>query len=295
MKTRRPAEGSPVVPPSKPAAKAQPAPAAAAATSPAPAASATWAAPAAAATSPAPAATASFAAHAAAAPATDLEGASHGYTSPTQVSCPFSAEEKVTLSKKIPCPALAGMFNAGMLKTEKDGTVKIPDLERALSQLGPNAIARKVLTNGADATDSVKGSFNLFTLNGSNLDHSGSTGIRQNGVHPERFDVLMSFSTDGERLTAKDLANAGEHFAKEDPGLRGRVTQLAEFSIVMEVFGRRAADGSRYFTKEDAKQLFVDGQIPSSWQQPAVPGKVGLTDVLGGTALGLFRQLVNGR
>jgi hypothetical protein len=288
MKTRRPAEGSPVVPPSKPAAKAQPA--AAAATSPA-ASSATWAAPAAAATSPAPA----FAAHAAAAPATDLEGASHGYTSPTQVSCPFSAEEKVTLSKKIPCPALAGMFNAGMLKTEKDGTVKIPDLERALSQLGPNAITRKVLTNGADATDPVKGSFNLFKLNGSNLDHSGSTGIRQNGVHPERFDVLMSFSKDGERLTAKDLANAGEHFAKEDPGLRGRVTQLAEFSIVMEVFGRRAADGSRYFTKEDAKQLFVDGQIPSSWQPPAVPGKVGLTDVLGGTALGFFRQLVNGR
>ncbi|MDP3501045.1 MAG: hypothetical protein Q8S33_11950 [Myxococcales bacterium] len=294
MKPRRPADGSPVVPPSKPAPKAQPAPAAAAATSPASAASATWAAPAAT-TSPTPAATASFAAHAAAAPATDLEGASHGYTSPTQVSSPFNAEEKVTLSKKIPCPALAGMFNAGMLKTEKDGTVKIPDLERALSQLGPNAITRKILTNGADATDSVKGSFNLFTLNGSNLDHSGSTGIRQNGVHPERFDVLMSFSTDGERLTAKDLANAGEHFAKEDPGLRGRVTQLAEFSIVMEVFGRRAADGSRYFTKEDAKQLFVDGQIPSSWQPPAVPGKVGLTDVLGGTALGLFRQLVNGR
>lgn len=201
----------------------------------------------------------------------------------------------MTLSKKIPCPALAGMFNAGMLKVEKDGTVKIPDLDRALSQLGPDAITRKVLTNGADNTDSVKGSFNLFKLNGSNLDHTGSTGIRQNGVHPERFDLLMSFSKDGERLTAKDLANAGEHFAKEDPGLRGRLTQLAELSIVMQVFGRRAPDGSRYFTREDAKQLFVDGQIPSSWQPPAVPGKVHVTDVLGGAALGLFRQLINGQ
>ena len=275
MKTRRP-DGSPVVPPSKPTSKAQPT----VTTSPAPAAA------------PAPAAT--FGA-AAAAPKTDLEGASHGYTSPTQVSCPFSPEEKVTLSKKIPCPALAGMFNAGMLKVEKDGTVKIPDLDRALSQLGPDAVTRKVLTNGADATDSVKGSFNLFKLNGSNLDHTGSTGIRQNGVHPERFDLLMSFSKDGERLTAKDLANAGEHFAKEDPGLRGRLTQLAELSIVMQVFGRRAPDGSRYFTKEDAKQLFVDGQIPSSWQPPAVPGKVHVTDVLGGAALGLFRQLINGQ
>ncbi|MBM4779541.1 MAG: hypothetical protein GQE15_17680 [Archangiaceae bacterium] len=275
MKTRRP-EGSPVVPAAKPTAKAQ----------------ASTAAPAPAAATPAPAA--SFGA-AASAPKTDLEGASHGYTSPTQVSCPFSAEEKAALSKKIPCPALAGMFNAGMLKVEKDGTVKIPDLDRALSQLGPDAVTRKVLTNGADNTDSVKGSFNLFKLNGSNLDHTGSTGIRQNGVHPERFDLLMSFSKDGQRLTAKDLANAGEHFAKEDPGLRGRLTQLAELSIVMQVFGRRAPDGSRYFTKEDAKQLFVDGQIPSSWQPPAVPGKVHVTDVLGGAALGLFRQLINGQ
>lgn len=225
----------------------------------------------------------------------DLEGTSRGYVSPTKVECPFSHEEKVELSKKIPCPALAGMFNAGMLKVEKDGTVKIPDLERALSQLGPDAATRKVLTRGADATDDVKGSFNLFRLNGSNLDHTGSSGIRQNGVHPERFDVLMKFSRDGERLTAKDLADAAEHFAKEDPGLKGRLTQLAEMSIVLKVFGRHAADGSRYFTREDAKQLFVDGQIPSGWQPPAVPDKVRIHEVLGGAALGLFRQLINGQ
>lgn len=246
------------------------------------------------ATPAAPAPTESFQAGTAAR-AADLEGASHGYTSPTKVECPFSADEKKVLSQKIPCPALAGMFNAGMLKVEKDGTVKIPDLERALSQLGPSAITRKVLTNGADNTDDVKGSFNLFKLNGSNLDHTGSSGIRQDGVHPERFELLMSFSKDGQRLTAKDLADAGEQFAKEDPGLRGRVTQLAEMTIVLEVFGQRAADGTRFFTREDAKQLFVDGCIPSTWQPPALPGKVGLADVLGGTAMSLFRQLFNGR
>jgi hypothetical protein len=185
------------------------------------------------------------------------------------------------------------MFNAGMLKVDKDGTVKIPDLERALSQLGPSAITRKVLVNGADNTDDVKGQFNLFKLNGSNLDHTGSSGIRQNGVHPERFEVLMSHSKDGQRLTAKDLADAAEQFAKEDPGLRGRVTQLAEMSIVLNVFGRTAPDGTRFFTRQDAKQLFVDGQIPSSWSPPHVPGKVGLTDVLGGVAMGLFRQIFN--
>jgi len=227
--------------------------------------------------------------------ATDIDGAKRGYTSPTQVETPFSPEEKKQLSKKIPCPALAGMFNAGMLKVEKDGTVKIPDLERALSQIGPSETVRKVLTNGADKTDSIPGSFNLFKLNGSNLDHTGSTGIRQNGVHPERFDLLCSFSKDGKTLTAKDLADAADHFAKEDPGLRGRVTQLGEMSIVLQVFGQTAPNGSKFFTFEDAKQLFVDGQIPSSWKPPAVPGKVGLFDVLGSTAMGVFRQLVNGK
>jgi hypothetical protein len=241
-----------------------------------------------------PPTTASFSTKAAP-PPTDLEAAPPRHTSPTQVDSPFTPEEKAALSKKIPCPALSGMFNAGMLKTAKDGTVQIPDLERALSQLGPDATTRTILTRGADATDAVKGSFNLFTLNGSNLDHTGSSGIRQNGVHPERFDVLMSFSKDGEKLTASDLSNAAEHFAKEDPGLRGRVLQQAEMTLVMQVFGRRASDGTRFFTKDDAHQLFVEGRIPTSWEPPAVPSTVRLHEVLGGTALGLFRQLINGR
>ena len=234
-------------------------------------------------------------AEASARPVGDIEGASHGFVAPNKVESPFSPEEKAALAKKIPCPALAGMFQAGLLKTEKDGTVKIPDLERALGQIGPSSTLRKVLTNGADKTDSIPGQFNLFKLNGSNLDHTGSTGIRSNGVHPERFDVLKSFSKDGKTLTPKDMADANEHFAKEDAGLRGRVTGQAEFALVMEVFGRRAADGSHYFTLEDAKSLFVDGQIPSNWNPPAVPGKVGLGDVLGKSALGLFRQLINGQ
>jgi hypothetical protein len=186
------------------------------------------------------------------------------------------------------------MFNAGILRVDRDGTVKVPDLERALSQIGPSTTVRKVLTGGAEKTDAIPGSFNLFKLNGSNLDHTGSSGIRQNGVHPERFDKLMSFSKDGQRLTRQDFADAAESFAKEDPGLRGRITQQAEMAIVLEVFGRTAADGTRFLTREDAKQLFVDGQIPSSWSYPLMPGKVGLDDVLGSTALGLFRQLTNG-
>ena len=226
---------------------------------------------------------------------TDIEGGQHGYVCPHQVESPFSPQEKAALAKKIPCPALAGMFQAGMLKVEKDGVVKIPDLERALSGLGPSATVRAVLTRGADKTDPIPGQFNLFNLNGSNLDHTGSTGIRSNGVHPERFEVLKSFSKDGQRLTAKDLADANEHFAKEDPGLRGRITGQTEFAIVLQVFGQTAKDGTRFFSFDDAKSLFVDGQIPKSWSPPITPGKVSLPDVLGGAALGLFRQLINGK
>jgi hypothetical protein len=225
----------------------------------------------------------------------DLSGVSKGYVAPNKVESPFSPEERQQLSKKIPCPALAGMFNAGMLKVEQDGTVKTADLERALSQIGPSEGVRKVLVGGADKTDDVKGQFNLFKLNGSNLDHTGSSGIRQNGVHPERFELLKTFSKDGQTLTARDLADAAEHFAREDPGLRGRVTQLGEMSIVLQVFGQRGADGKQFFSFKDAEQLFVHGQIPSSWSPPAVPGKVTIPDILGSTALGFFRQLINGQ
>ena len=227
--------------------------------------------------------------------AADITGVNKGYVAPNKVESPFSPEEKQQLSKKIPCPALAGMFNAGMLKVEKDGTVKTADLERALSQIGPSEGVRKILVGGADKTDDVKGQFNLFKLNGSNLDHTGSTGVRQNGVHPERFELLKSFSKDGKTLTAKDLADAADHFAKEDPGFRGRATQVLEMSIVLQVFGQRGADGKQFFTFKDAEQLFVHGQIPSSWSPPAVPGKVSIPDVLGGAAMGLFRQLINGQ
>lgn len=192
----------------------------------------------------------------------------------------FTGPERAELSKKIPCPALASMFNAGTLKAEKDGTVKIPDLNNALTQLGINGTVRGLLTHGADATDPAKGQFNLFNLNGSNLDHTGSSGIRQNGIHEERFELMKSFSKDGKTLTPHDLSEAATKFAKDSPGFKGGVIQLAELAILLETFGQRDAKGKPYFTFEDAKSLFVDGQIPKSWNPPAVPGTVTMVDVL---------------
>ncbi|MBK7864055.1 MAG: hypothetical protein IPJ65_36710 [Archangiaceae bacterium] len=50
--------------------------------------------------------------------------------------------------------------------------------------------------------DPQKGAFNPFKLNGSSLDHTGSSGVRENRAHPERFDLLCTFSKDGEAARA---------------------------------------------------------------------------------------------
>lgn len=90
----------------------------------------------------------------------------------------------------------------------------------------------------------------------------------------------MKFSKDGERLTPSDLAEAARHFEKESPGTRGAITQLAEMAILLETFGQRDDKGRPYFAITDLRTLWVDGQLPESWQRPALPGSVRLDEVL---------------
>jgi hypothetical protein len=198
-----------------------------------------------------------------------------------RAGCPHrSAAEKAEQAKKIPCPALSAMFTSDMLPTAEDGTVQIADLDKALTELGLSRGVRRILTHGGDKVDETKGSFNLFELNGSSLDHTGSSGIRQNGVHPERFELLASFSKDGQRLTPSDLADAAKHFERESPGLRGAIIQLAEIAILLETFGQRDEKNRPYFAIDDARKLWLDGQLPDSWHRPAVPGSVRLDEIL---------------
>jgi hypothetical protein len=237
---------------------------------------------------------------------TDLEGARAGYTSPVEeVDQTFTPEERVQYARKIPCPALAGFFQAGMLKVARDGTVETKDLERTLSQAGPSKSMRKVLVRGADRTDKVEGQFNLFKLRESRLNHANSTGIRGgpdgDEINPARFTMLKAFSEDGKILTQKNLDDAAEHFAKDkhEPGknllddVRGSGTQLAELNLAAEVFGRTAADGSKYFTIDDAYLFFVEGKIRPDWEPPVVPGNVSIAEVLGDVAAGVFRRWIN--
>lgn len=199
----------------------------------------------------------------------------------TRAGCPHrSAAEKAEAAKKIPCPALSAMFTSDMMPTAEDGTVQIEDLDKAFSELGISRAVRRILTHLGDSVGENKGSFNLFQLNTPSLLHTGSSGIRHNGVHPKRFDVLVKFSKDGKRLTPSDLAEASRHFERESPGLRGAIMQLAETALLLETFGQRDENNHPYFTIDDARKLWVDGQFPDSWRRPSGPDAVRLDQIL---------------
>lgn len=200
---------------------------------------------------------------------------------PKKAECPHrTGAEKAEAAKKIPCPALSAMFTSDMLPVAADGKVQIADLDKALTELGLSRGVRALLTHGAETVDPAKGEFDLFNLNGSSLDHTGSSGIRQNGVHPERFELLTKFSKDGKTLTPSDLADAAKHFAKENPGARGAITQIAEMAILLETFGQRDDKGRPFFAIDDLKKLWVDGELPNTWQRPALPGSVRVDEIL---------------
>ena len=187
----------------------------------------------------------------------------------------------------MPCPALLSLYNNGDLKPAQDGTVDMKELDQALAGMGLGSTARGALLDG---TDEVPESFNLFNLRDSNIDHAGSTGIRDPKVDPDKLDKFLSFGENG-RLYADNLAKAGAHFSEIDPGFKGTVIETLELSALLQVFGREdpERDGDRYFTNDDIKGLWIDGKYPEDWKaRPA--DDVGLLEIGGvGAEMGATR------
>lgn len=179
---------------------------------------------------------------------------------------------------RIPCPALLSFYNHGLLNPDKDGNVKTAELDKVLASVGLSTEARKVLVQGADKTDEVSDSFNLFALRDSKLDHSGSTGIRDPEVNPKQlYDGLLQFSKDG-RMYAEQFAAAANHAQKQDPGFKGTMIQTVEFTALLEVFGRVDESNKRYVTTEDIEGLWIDGKFPKDWQ-PREAEDIGFDDL----------------
>jgi hypothetical protein len=191
---------------------------------------------------------------------------------------------------KIPCPALATLFNSGDLNPEADGTMSTADLDDALAKVGVGGAVRAFLVKGADDTDSMPESFNLFKLHDSSLDHTGSTGIRDprdpsnpKKVDPARLQELLAHGDQG-RMYSKHFAAAANQFSKEDPGLVGTAIQTLEFTAILEVFGRQDANSDRYLTDADVKGLWLDAKAPQGWK--ARPkDDIGLATIAGKTVV----------
>lgn len=175
---------------------------------------------------------------------------------------------------KIPCPFLAAAYNNGDLTPEPDGTLNTKDLDDALAGVGISHGVRAILVVGADKTDEILESLNLFKLRDSILDHSGSTGIRDPKVNPQKLDELLSFG-EGGKMFEKHFAVAANEFARRDPGFVGTVTETTEFTAILQVFGRIDGNGNRYLTNSDIKGLWLDGRYPQDWK-PRPPDSIGL-------------------
>lgn len=192
---------------------------------------------------------------------------------------------------KIPCPALLSFYNNDLLNPDENGNVSTAQLDDVLESVGLNAKVRGILVKGADKTDEVRDSFNLFDLRDSKLDHSGSTGIRDPEINPEKLEsALLRFSENG-RMYADHFAAAANYAQQQDPGFKGGMVQTLEFTALLEVFGRVDEAKKRYLTVDDVRGLWMDGKFPQGWQ-PRNSDEIGVDDVVSGVTEMAVKRLL---
>jgi len=208
--------------------------------------------------------------------------------------CPFSRSQwkERPNADTIPCPALVTLYNQGMLDPDSEGNVSIKDLDHQLALIGVGEKVRAVLIKGAEETDSIADNFNLFRLRDSKLDHTGSTGVRDPEVSPEKLqEALLRFSEDG-KMYSEHFAAAANRAKRIDPGLKGTAIQTVEVRALLEVFGRLDEQGRRYLTTTDVTDLWLYGRFPEGWT-PRSAEEIGVDDVLKGVAVLAIQRVLD--
>jgi hypothetical protein len=188
----------------------------------------------------------------------------------------------------LPCPFWRVAINSGKIHLDKNGNATIKDVDKLLRDTaGIGFVTRKLAMFGikkvacelaGKPTGGISGFINtlmvkdlpVLDLYKSSLMHTGDSGTLRGGFHQENLDRLLSYSTDGERVTLTDLAAANKDQVKADPGDHGHQFGVAEFSIILDVFGRKDKAGERYLTKEDATDIFKHNVFPKDWKKPSV-------------------------
>jgi hypothetical protein len=187
----------------------------------------------------------------------------------------------------IPCPWWRTVINNNLVNVDKDGNVSFKDLRKALKATGVSfglregailGVKRVAAHMAGVATGGIFGfvhvltmdKINVFDLPTSELMHNGDSGTLRHGFNQGNLDRLLSYSSDGQRITAKDLADANKKQMEADPGEAGRKFGIAEYSILLNIFGKKDENGEKYMTKEDVTKVFKDNQFPEGWEKNKV-------------------------
>lgn len=225
---------------------------------------------------------------------------------------PAAVNNQVTREQlqSIPCPNLRTLVNEGWLTPDKDGLVDLKQLDTALQRVGAGTIPRKVLVNGAHgATAEVvaqqlgelgQGKFNIYRLNGSNLDHAGDTQTLRGGFNQARLDWLLSYANNG-RLGMAELSRAQQDAAKAEPTVfRDRALGVVEITALLQIYGTKDASGKKSISTDGITNLFKNARFPDEWRAQLKTDKAGaaanvdqtgLMRLLGGVVDMAFRQI----
>ncbi|TNE47070.1 MAG: hypothetical protein EP343_21225 [Deltaproteobacteria bacterium] len=173
---------------------------------------------------------------------------------------------------EIVCPVIRGMVSDGHLNVDAEGNAQISELKDIFEDLGFNRHLANVAVVGnkpsAILGNLFGGTFNVNDLRGGLLDHSGDSMILRNGkFDPERFDVLVSHSSDGQRMTTEDFQKAIQtNKTDDDASWIGSQISKVEFRILLDAFGTEGPDGVKGISIDDLRNLYENKQIPSSFR-----------------------------
>lgn len=134
----------------------------------------------------------------------------------------------------------------------------------------------------------ASGTFSIKNLRGSFLDHSGKgdTGILFGGeFHQDRFNFLLSHSTDGRSLSINDLADAVRDNLRRDRvplSPRSISEDVFEAAALINTFGTTDARGQLSISFETLLNLYKYRTLPQArllFQRPAT-GVIGHVDTM---------------
>ncbi len=187
---------------------------------------------------------------------------------------PLPKEDGKFTIDDIICPFQRVAYNEGVLKVDAEGNAtNLPEVLKKYAgaswfMTGVANNAAKKLTHGNAWAAFKADDYNLQDLEDSSLDHTADTQILRNGFNQERLDKALGFSTDGERLTLGDLRRFQKSNLEEEPGKRGEIFGAAELALLVKVFGRVDANGTRFIRNKDFVTIFKDNKFPEDWSPP---------------------------